>query len=93
MLLFVREWMTATVYYAFLQAREPITAGTPPQEVQDSLNNLGHWIFLAAGTASTRDDKGRLKALRDLKDTLDKQGEAMLAWEEWEGSELLHYDA
>lgn len=84
--------MTATVYYAFLQAREPITVDTPSQEIEDSHNNLAHWIFLAAGTASTKDAKGRLNALRDLKDTLDKQGETMLAWEEWEGSELLHYD-
>lgn len=74
--------MTATVYYAFLQARDPINANTPPEEVEDAQNNLAHWIFLAAGTASTRDSKGRLKALRELKDTLDKQGEAMLAWEE-----------
>jgi hypothetical protein len=84
--------MTAKTYYAFLQARDPITVNSPPEEVQDSHRNIARWHFITAGTASTNDKQGRLKALRNLRNIVDSQGSAMLAWEDWEGSELLNYD-
>jgi hypothetical protein len=84
--------MTATVYYAFLQGREPLTNESPPEVQADADQNLAQWHFLAAGTASTNDPKGRLDALQDLQEVIEKQGEARLAWEKWEGSELLNYE-
>lgn len=84
--------MTATLYYAFLQARDPITVDKPADPNDRLIDNVTSWELIASGTASASDPEGRLKALRDLQRVIEKQGQALHAWEKWEGSELLRYD-
>jgi hypothetical protein len=84
--------MTATVYYAFLQARDPVTVNSRP-DIHTKVNqNLGEWELLAAGSASADARDGRMKALQDLQNCVMRQGSAFQVWINWEGSELLNYD-
>ncbi|KAF2748878.1 hypothetical protein M011DRAFT_340386 [Sporormia fimetaria CBS 119925] len=92
LLLDVREWMTPTTYYAFLQGRYPITDESSPEVEELAVVNRAEWCFLAAGMASVCDPSGRTKALRDLLRVVETQGEAEEAWTDWEGSVLLSYE-
>lgn len=66
---------------------------TDSPEVQyDAQENIAHWKFLGAGTASANDPEGRLKALEDLQALIEQQGKALGLWMDWEGSELMNYD-
>lgn len=84
--------MTATLYYAFLQGRDPITKDSP-SEVQSQVHqNIADWGLIATGCASSKDPEGRLKALHNLLQHVERHGNAWRTWNSWEGSKLLSYE-
>ncbi|KAF2650707.1 hypothetical protein K491DRAFT_574788, partial [Lophiostoma macrostomum CBS 122681] len=82
----IREWMTATVYYAFLQTRDPITVNDTSEVLINVKQNRCEWELLAAGSASAVRRDGRMKALQDLQNCVLRQGNAYRVWADWEGS-------
>lgn len=84
--------MGAKLYYAFLQARNPVTVDSSPDELALVEEDIAEWNFVASGQASVKDTEGRLMALKNLRDGMENQGRALKEWTEWEGSWRLAYD-
>ncbi|KAF1849529.1 uncharacterized protein K460DRAFT_331599 [Cucurbitaria berberidis CBS 394.84] len=91
----VRELVQGASYSAFLQARDPVTAHSSPEEHMEPMENTAKWEFVAAGRsddrASTMSDKdGRLSALKNLQQTVESQAALEKIWSEWRGSYVLN---
>jgi hypothetical protein len=83
----VREHTEGASHLAFLQARDPVT-----------LYNCPDWELVASGRSDGRDARGqdrsvRLAALKNLQETVEKQGMFKQIWSQWEGSHVLDQDA
>ncbi|KAF1835571.1 hypothetical protein BDW02DRAFT_547901 [Decorospora gaudefroyi] len=85
----VRECVQGTVSFAFLQARELVTIPSALEVHRQLLQNKAQWEFVAAGrwegwSWTTMDGSSRLAALKDLQETVQKQGVILGMWSEWE---------
>jgi hypothetical protein len=82
----VCEHIEGTRYFAFLQARDPVTL----QTIADSVE----WELVASGGSDSRvarvkNNNVRLAALECLPETVEKQGVLKQVWEQWKGSVVL----
>ncbi|RYO68030.1 hypothetical protein AA0116_g1226 [Alternaria tenuissima] len=90
----VRECMQGTANFAFLQARDPVTVSSKPEAHMLSTDDKAKWELVMAGRSEgwnwkMKDGSGRLAALKDLQDTLQRQGIMRKLWGQWEGSSAL----
>ena len=86
--------MQGTANFAFLQARDPVTVSSKPDVHMLSTDDKAKWELAMAGRSEgwnwkMEDGSGRLAALKDLQDTLQRQGIMWKLWGQWEGSSAL----
>ncbi|CAO2651802.1 Nn.00g000850.m01.CDS01 [Neocucurbitaria sp. VM-36] len=91
----VRECVQGSAYFAFLQARDPVIVDGSPEAHIEPIENKAKWDLLYTGrydghTSKVREEKSRLSALRDLKNTVETQGMLQKVWNQWEGSWMLN---
>jgi hypothetical protein len=90
----VRERIQGTSNFAFLQARDPVTVHSEPEAHVQPLENKAKWELVAAGRSDcwawkTNGGNERLAALKDLQDTVERQGQMRKMWGQWEVSSKL----
>lgn len=86
--------MQGTSNFAFLQARDLVTVHSEPEMHMQPNNNKAKWELIMAGRSEgwnlkMKDGSGRLAALKDLQDTVERQGIMRKLWGPWEGSSVL----
>jgi hypothetical protein len=86
--------MQGTSNFAFLQARDVVTVHSEPGAHMQPNDNKADWKLVMAGRSEgwnwkMKDGSGRLAALKDLQDTVERQGVMRKLWGQWEGSRLL----
>ena len=92
----VRECVLGIINFAFLQARACVTVHCKPEtHRQPRENNMAKWGLVASGRSDgwrwkMKDGSGRLAALKDLQDTVERQGAMWKMWGTWEGSIALN---
>jgi hypothetical protein len=90
----VREVIQGTPNFAFLQAREPVTVHSEPEVHRQPLKNEAEWQLVAAGRSDcwawkTNGGNERLAALKELSDTVERQGQMRRFWGQWEVNKVL----
>ncbi|KAI4627185.1 uncharacterized protein J4E87_004527 [Alternaria ethzedia] len=90
----IRECMQGTSNFAFLQARDVVTVYSEPGVHVQPVDNKAKWELVMAGRSEgwnwkMKDGSGRLAALKDLQDTMERQGVMRKLWGQWEGSSVL----
>jgi hypothetical protein len=75
----IRECMQGTSNFAFLQARDLVTVHSEPDAHMQPNDNKAKWELIMAGRSEgwswkMKDGSGRLAALKDLQDTMERQG-------------------
>jgi hypothetical protein len=90
----VCEHVEGTCYYAFLQARDPVTLHSKTEAHMQPFTNSVEWELVASGGSNSRvvrgqDESVRLAALKCLQETVEKQGVLKQVWEQWEDSSVL----
>ena len=81
--------------FAFLQARDLVTVHGEPEIHMQPIENKAKWELVAAGRSEgwnwkMKEGSGRLAALKDLQDTVERQGAMWKMWGTWEGSIALN---
>ncbi|PSN65784.1 hypothetical protein BS50DRAFT_635004 [Corynespora cassiicola Philippines] len=84
-LLEVREMIKDDMYMAFLQARDPVTVNSDPEEHANPMENVAKWELIAADSSSVHDGKGtdfnaRLEAIKKLQGRLENFGNLYRLW-------------
>ncbi|KAF1937157.1 hypothetical protein EJ02DRAFT_506176 [Clathrospora elynae] len=90
----VRECSQGASPFAFLQARNPITVHSELEARRQPIENRAMWDFIAGGrfdgrNSKIKDGSGRIAALKDLKETVEKQGVMKKMWNQGDGKQLL----
>jgi hypothetical protein len=90
----VREVIQGTSNFAFLQARYPVTVHSQTEVHCQPLENKAEWELVAAGRSDcwawkTNGGNARLAALKELSDTVERQGQMRKLWSQWSVSSVL----
>jgi len=86
----IRECVQGITNFAFLQARDCVAVNREPEtHRRPRENNMAKWELVASGRSGgwswkMKDGSGRLAALKDLQDTLERQGIMRKIWDQWE---------
>jgi hypothetical protein len=89
----VRECIRGTANFAFLQARNLVTVYSEPEAHMLLKDNKAKWELVMAGRSEgwnwkMKEGSGRLAALKDLQDMVERQGVMRKLWGQWEGSNV-----
>ncbi|CAN9203781.1 unnamed protein product [Alternaria alternata] len=80
-----------------LEARDPVTVSSKPEAHMLSTDDKAQWELVMAGRSEgwnwkMKDGSGRLAALKDLQDTLQRQGIMKKLWGQWAEMSTINLD-